>query len=179
MKRITYAALAGVSLTFASPAAASPDDWAEASDIGRDGLMIAALAVPAVKGDWRGSIEAGLSLGATRLVTGTLKPLIGEERPDGSNNRSFPSGHTSMSFASAATLTKRNGWEFGVPAHLVAAFVGLARVKANKHYVHDVIAGAAIGEAAGWLLTTRKDSKVQWVPWGDAHGGGATVNVRF
>jgi membrane-associated phospholipid phosphatase len=67
----------------------------------------------------------------------------------------------------------------GLPAHLVAAFVGVARVKADKHFVHDVIAGAAIGEAAGWLLTSRKNEKVQWLPWGDAHGGGATVAMKF
>jgi membrane-associated phospholipid phosphatase len=179
MKRITYAALAGVSLTFAGPAAASERDWAQASDIARDGLMLAALAVPAVQGDWRGAGQASLAMGTTRLVTDALKTAVGEERPDGSNNRSFPSGHTSMSFAAAATLTKRNGRAFAVPAHLVAAFVGLARVKANKHYVHDVIAGAAIGEAAGWLLTTRKDSDVQWMPWGGTRSAGATVHVRF
>jgi membrane-associated phospholipid phosphatase len=179
MQRITYAALAAASLTLASPAVAGDSGWADASDIARNGLMIAALAVPAVQGDPMGTGQATLALGSTRLITDTIKSTIPEERPDGSNFRSFPSGHTSMSFASAATLHKRNGWQVGVPAHVVAAFVGLARVKADKHYVHDVIVGAAIGEAAGWLLTTRKDSRVIWVPWGDARGGGATVSMRF
>jgi membrane-associated phospholipid phosphatase len=61
----------------------------------------------------------------------------------------------------------------------VAAFVGVARVKADKHFVHDVIAGAMIGEAAGWLLTTRKNERVQWLPWGDSKGAGVTVATRF
>ena len=63
--------------------------------------------------------------------------------------------------------------------HFVAAFVGVARVKADKHFWHDVIAGAAIGEAAGWLVVSKKNDKVRWLPWGDAHGAGAMVDIRF
>jgi len=179
MPRAACLALAGAAFAFATPAYASDSGWAQASTIGRDGLMVAALAVPAVHGDLEGIGRAGLALGATRLATDGLKSTIHEERPDESNDRSFPSGHTSMSFAAAATLHKRYGWKYGFPAYAVATFVGAARVKADKHFVHDVIAGAALGEAAGWLITTRKDAKVQWLPWGNAHGGGATVAVHF
>ena len=179
MPRTVHLVLAGAALSLSAPAYASDSSWAHASTVGRDGLMIAALAVPAVHGDLEGVGRAGWAMGATRLVTDGLKSTIHEERPDESNNRSFPSGHTSMSFSAAATLHKRYGWKYGIPAHIVAAFVGAARVKADKHYVHDVVVGAAIGEAAGWLLSKRKDAKVQWIPWGDAHGAGATVAVRF
>ena len=179
MVRSACFAFAGAALAVATPARASDSGWANASTVGRDGLMIAALAIPAVHGDLEGVGRAGLALGATRLATDGLKSTIHEERPDESDDRSFPSGHTSMSFASAATLHKRYGWKYGVPAYAVATFVGAARVKADKHFVHDVIAGAVLGEAAGWLITTRKDSSVQWLPWGDAHGGGATVAVHF
>jgi membrane-associated phospholipid phosphatase len=163
----------------ASPAWASRHSWDNASTIGRDGLVAAAFGVPAVQGDWTGVGQAALSLGSTELLTYGLKSAIHEERPDNSNDKSFPSGHTSISFAAAATLEKRYGWKAGLPAHIVAAFVGVARVKADKHFVHDAIAGAAIGEAAGWLTTSRKSAKVQWLPWGDAHGGGAEVSLRF
>ena len=95
----------------------------------------------------------------TSLVTTALKEAIPEERPDRSNNKSFPSDHTSSSFAAAATLHKRNGWEFGFPAHLVAAFVGVARVKEDKLFAQEVIAGAFIGEAAGWILTSRRNER--------------------
>jgi membrane-associated phospholipid phosphatase len=173
------AAVAALSLTVATPALAGENDWATASDIGRSVLVVSALGLPAVQGDWEGTKEAAFSLGATFAVTSGLKLVIEEERPDGSNDKSFPSGHTSSSFAAAATLHKRHGWQVGLPAHAVAAFVGVARVKADKHFVHDVIAGAVIGEAAGWLLTSRKNEKVQWLPWGDAHGGGVTVAMRF
>ena len=166
-------------LLVATPADAGDKGWATASDIGRGALVVTALGLPAVQGDWNGTKQAALSLGATYAVTSGLKHVIEEERPDESNDKSFPSGHTSSSFAAAATLHKRHGWEVGVPAHLVAAFVGAARVKADKHFVHDVIAGAAIGEAAGWLLTSRKNDQVQWLPWADSKGGGVTVAMRF
>lgn len=166
-------------MLLATPAQAGTSDWATASDIGRNALVITALGLPAVQGDWKGTKQAAFSIGATSVVTSALKATIEEERPDGSNDKSFPSGHTSVSFAAASTLHRRHGWEVGVPAHIVATFVGVARVKADKHFVHDVIVGAAIGEAAGWLLTDRKNDKVQWLPWGDAHGGGVTVAMRF
>lgn len=112
-------------------------------------------------------------------MTDALKHTVREERPDGSDHKSFPSGHTSQSFAAAGTLHKRYGWEIGIPAHAVAAFVGVARVKARKHYVHDVLVGAAIGEGAAWLITQPKNEKVRWLPWGDAHSAGASVSYRF
>ena len=170
-----FAAAIGI----ATPAHAGEKDWATASDIGQGVLVVTALGLPSVQGDWEGTKQAAFSLGATYAVTTGLKHVISEERPDESNDKSFPSGHTSSSFAAAATLHKRHGWEVGVPAHLVAAFVGVARVKADKHFVHDVIAGAAIGEAAGWLLTSRKNDRVQWLPWADSKGGGVTVAMRF
>ena len=179
MATLLRTATAALSLTIATPALADEKDWATASDIGRGALVVTALGLPAVQGDWDGAKQAAFSLGATYVVTSGLKLVVEEERPDESNDKSFPSGHTSSSFAAAATLHKRHGWEVGVPAHIVATFVGVARVKADKHFVHDVIAGAVIGEAAGWLLTSRTNDKVQWLPWGDAHGGGVSVAMRF
>jgi membrane-associated phospholipid phosphatase len=178
MPRALIPALAAT-LFIATPAHASEQGWANASDIGRGALVVTALGFPAIQGDWEGTKQAAFSLGATYAVTSGLKLVIEEERPDESNDKSFPSGHTSSSFAAAATLHKRHGWEIGVPAHIVAAFVGIARVKADKHFVHDVIAGAVIGEAAGWLLTSRKNGSVQWLPWGDGKGAGVTVAMRL
>jgi membrane-associated phospholipid phosphatase len=178
MKRFAIPAVAAALLP-AAPANASDKDWATASDIGRDALVVTALGLPAVQDDWQGAKQAAFSMGSAFAVTAGLKLVIEEERPDESNDKSFPSGHTSSSFAAAATMHKRYGWEIGLPAYAVATFVGVARVKADKHFVHDVIAGAAIGEASGWLLTDRKDDRVQWLPWGDAHSGGVTVAMRF
>ncbi|MEO5612561.1 MAG: phosphatase PAP2 family protein [Sphingomicrobium sp.] len=178
-RKATFCGLFAASLLVSTLAIASPHSSAQASDIVRDGLIIAALGAPAVQGDWDGSGQAALAIGGTFAVTEGLKRAFPEERPDHSNDKSFPSGHTSTSFAAAASLEKRYGWKAGLPAHAVALFVAVARVEANKHFVHDVVVGAAIGEAAGWLITKRRDDRVQWLPWGDAHGGGATLSYRF
>lgn len=169
------AALAAVS----SPGLAASGDWDQASDIARAGLVVAALGAPAVQGDWEGEKQAVFSIGGAFVVTQGLKLVIDEERPDKSGNDSFPSGHASSSFAAAATLHRRYGWKVGLPAHAVATFVAVARVKADKHFVKDVIVGAAIGEASGWLFTRPANENVQWMPWADTKGGGVTVAARF
>ncbi len=171
--------IAAAALTIASPAAANEDDWAEASDVIRTALVIAAIGAPLVDGDTAGAIQAGASVGTAFLVTEGLKETIPSLRPNGRDNRSFPSGHTSSSFAAAATITERHGLGAGIPAHIAAAFVGLARIEAREHRLRDVLVGAAIGEAAGLLITRRPDSRVAIIPWGDTTGGGVTVAARF
>ncbi|HEY8592240.1 MAG TPA: phosphatase PAP2 family protein [Sphingomicrobium sp.] len=174
------APVAAVTIACSSPAAAgSKEDWDKASSVGRSALVVAALGIPAVQGDWKGDKQAAVAIGGTWVVTEALKRATNEQRPDRSDDKSFPSGHTSSSFAAAATLEKRYGWKVGLPAHLVAALVGVARVKAKKHYVHDVVAGALLGEATGWLVTSKKDQKVQWLPYASRHGVGASLAMRF
>lgn len=168
-----------VLITAPPPAFASKHGWGGASSAGRDLLVAAALGVPAVQGDWRGDLQAAGSIVAAGGATYVLKELVHERRPDRSDDRSFPSGHTSASFAAAATLEKRYGWQVGLPALAIASFVGLARVRADKHYVHDVVAGAAIGAAGGLLLTSRHDDRVRLTPWSMPGGGGFDVAVRF
>jgi len=77
-----------------------------------------------------------------------LKYTVRRERPDGSNTQSFPSGHSASAFATAGVLQQHYGWKLGVPATLVAAYVATARVHDNKHYLSDVIFGAAMGIAS-------------------------------
>lgn len=175
-RAFAFAAVLSVSC---SPAQASHKDWDTASDVARAGLVVAALGVPAVQEDWQGAKQALFSVGGAYVVTHGLKQIIDEERPDKSDNDSFPSGHASTSFAAAATLHRRYGWKVGLPAHAVATFVAVARVKADKHFTKDVIVGAAIGEASGLLFTRPANPNVQWMPWGDTKGGGMTVAARF
>lgn len=153
--------------------------WGDASSAGRDALVVFALGVPAVKGDWRGDLDAGLSMGAAVGASEALKHIFPERRPDGSDNRSFPSGHASVSFAAAATLQNRYGWRVGLPAQLLAAFVATSRVEARKHHWYDVVAGAGIGETSGFLLTSKRNTSVRVMPWGDTHGAGVGFAARF
>lgn len=171
-------------LVFAAliPAQAQARDtkaWDTASNIGEGALLAAALGVPLTKGDKPGAFQAFASGAVAFGATEALKATFPENRPDGSGDDSFPSGHTAVSFAAAASLQNRYGWEVGLPAHAAAAFVGLARVEARKHRWYDVVAGAALGEATGLLITSKPGARVAVLPWGDSHGGGAVIAVRF
>ena len=168
-----------LSLGLAAPAEASEEGWDDAGTIAKNALVVAAFGVPAVQGDWDGVLQAGGSIGGTILITQGLKEAFPSRRPDGSDNKSFPSGHTSTSFAAAATLHNRYGWEAGLPAYVVASFVGLSRVEARKHRVGDVLVGAAIGTATGHLITRKANDRVQIVPWGSTNGAGVEVTMRF
>lgn len=173
---ITCAALTGF---WAAPAHASEKGWDDAGTIAKNGLVIAAFGVPGVQGDWNGVLQAGGSIGGTMLITQGMKEAFPSRRPDGSDNKSFPSGHSSTSFAAAATLHNRHGWQAGLPAYIVASFVGLSRVEARKHRVGDVLVGAAIGTTVGHLVTRKANTQVQILPWGDTKSVGAHVAVRF
>jgi membrane-associated phospholipid phosphatase len=177
-KCIRFAALA-LALGAANSVQASEKGWDDAGTVAKNALVVAAFGVPAVQGDWDGALQAGGSIGGTILITQGLKEAFPSRRPDGSDNNSFPSGHTSTSFAAAATLHNRYGWEAGLPAYLVASFVGLSRVEARKHRVGDVLVGAAIGTAVGHLVTRKANAQVQIIPWGDTKSIGAHVAVRF
>jgi membrane-associated phospholipid phosphatase len=168
-----------LSLSIPAPAAASEKGWDDAGTVAKNALIVAAFGVPAVQGDWEGVLEAGGSIGGTMLITEGLKQTFPSRRPDGSDNKSFPSGHTSTSFAAAATLHNRYGWEAGLPAYVVASFVGLSRVEARKHRVGDVLVGAAIGTATGHLVTTKANDRVHIFPWGDTKSAGVDVTLRF
>lgn len=181
-KRILGAGACALAMIGATPHAASAlsrHDWNVASRIGEVGLGVVALGGPAIGGDWGGFVQAGASIAVSAGIAEGLKQIVDEQRPDGSGNDSFPSGHTAISFAAAATMHRRYGWEVGVPATLVATFVGVARVKARKHHWYDVATSAVIGEASGMLITRPFDDNVRLLPWGDTHGGGVALGMHF
>ncbi|MCW8335760.1 phosphatase PAP2 family protein [Vibrio sp. DBSS07] len=178
-KAFCYNPLITIPLLCLSSSAVASDSWKTVSDIGAYGLVATALAVPAYKEDWQGFKQAGFSI-ATASGVGLLgKATIEKERPDGSDNHSFPSNHTANAFASATTLHLRYGWQAALPAYGMATLVGVGRVEADKHYWSDVLAGAVIGSVSAWVFTDAFDDNVQVLPWVDSQSVGLNVSMQW
>lgn len=94
-----------------------------------------------------------------------LKGITKQQRPDGSSNNSFPSGHTAIAFASAEFMRQEykdvSVW-YGVAGYAAATATGMLRMYNNKHWFSDVVAGAGIGIAstkmAYWLYPKIKNA---------------------
>ena len=120
--------------------------------------------------------ERTIIYGTSQLISAAfvlpLKHLVKEERPDGTNHLSFPSGHTATAFSSAHFLFREyedeNIW-LAISGYPIAIFTGVYRTLNDKHWVGDVVAGAGFGilstELAYWLfpmvnkLFNKKESK--------------------
>lgn len=107
------------------------------------------------------SCKANLLVGA--IVT-SLKYTTNVERPDGSSFTSFPSGHTATAFCNATIMHMEYGkispW-YSVAAYSMATATGAMRMMNNKHWLPDVLAGAAIG-----IATTRLVYATHQYRWG-------------
>jgi membrane-associated PAP2 superfamily phosphatase len=107
-------------------------------------LLGAGLVRPLAEGDESTALRTADTLVVTYLTTNALKSLFGAERPDGIKNDSFPSGHASLSFAVATMQAEANPDE-AVLWYAGATAVAASRVKLKRHFVRDVIGGAALG----------------------------------
>lgn len=93
-------------------------------------------------------VAAASGLVVNAAATEVLKHTVHKMRPDRSDNRSFPSRHTSWAFAvSSAVSTQLGGlspwWSVG--SYALASAVGYQRVYSHRHFTSDVIGGAGIG----------------------------------
>lgn len=114
----------------------------------------------------------------TQALTQTIKVSTHRSRPDGSAF-SFPSGHTSTTFAAATVVQRHFGWEAGVPAYAVATYVGLSRIQQKRHHLSDVAFGAALGIAAGRTVTLGVGRhRLSMSPVAVPGGAGISFNVR-
>ncbi|MBE9516044.1 MAG: phosphatase PAP2 family protein [Proteobacteria bacterium] len=129
-------------------------------DIGHGAMIATVLLTPGGDsfGDtlWSKTKGYAVEWGAVRLTSNVktgLKSAVGRERPDGVNDRSFPSGHAASAFA-YSTLARRNlqatpmndslRSTLDVGMTLIAASAAWARVEAQRHYPADVLASAAL-----------------------------------
>jgi hypothetical protein len=75
-------------------------------------------------------------------ICGLLKNNVDRRRPNGSNNQSFTSGHTTppASFASTVSIMSNwNPWVTGI-SYSISIFTGLCRIETDQHWFSDVIA---------------------------------------
>lgn len=120
------------------------------------GVAVFALNAFGVKGkhNWKdAALIYGTSIAIASAFALPVKAITKEERPDFSANNSFPSGHTTIAFASAEFLRqeyKDDPW-IGYAGYAVATATGVLRMYNNKHYLGDVIAGAGFGIASAKL----------------------------
>lgn len=142
-------------------------------------LPMTALAATIIKKDPKGTKQFALGFLVNGITTEGLKYLVKKERPNGTNFKSFPSGHTSITFQSAAFIQKRYGWKVGIPAYILAGYTGYSRIESKNHYFIDVLAGAAIGVGSSYLFTTEytKDIRVGLVR--DSFGTSIALSLEF
>ncbi len=111
------------------------------------------------------------------VITDGLKLATNRTRPDG-GKYSFPSGHTSSAFATAAVLHSHYGWKVGVPSYAAATYVGSSRLAQNRHFLSDVVFGAGIGLASGRATTFHlRDATVRVAPTITRNSAGLNVSI--
>ncbi len=140
------------------------------------------------------TIILAMSAATMGIAVKSMKWTFKEERPDGDGNNSFPSGHTATAFMGAEFLYQEykdvSPW-IGYSGYALAAATGYLRIYNNRHYLNDVLAGAAIGilstKFAYWLYprifknSQCRGTKAQVValPYYSPQGAGAAVCLRF
>ncbi|MCH4824371.1 phosphatase PAP2 family protein [Gramella lutea] len=122
-------------------------------------LPAATLGTSFIIGDNKGAWQFTKGLLLTEAVTFGLKLGINKPRPDESNENSFPSGHTSTVFHSAGYVHKRYGFNYSIPAYVLAGFTAASRIDSKKHDILDVLAGAAIGLGSNLIFTSEYQQK--------------------
>ena len=121
-----------------------------------------------------------------------MKHIVSERRPDGTSYDAFPSGHSAKAFMGAELVRMEYGTWPGVAAYAVAVGVGVLRVVNDRHWTHDILAGAGIGilsaQAAYWLLPLerrllgwdkQKGATLTVVPITDGRAASLSLSLQF
>ena len=130
----------------------------------------------------RFAVNTIASVGVAYVGKTALKAMIKEERPDHTDNKSFPSGHAAMAFAAARSIDKEFRKDciwIPIAGYAAATAVGIQRVASDRHHWYDVLAGAAVGVGATeltWWLSDLCFGKGSHVAVGSS---GNTVDVAY
>lgn len=105
------------------------------------------------------ALTAGIMLG--------IKYGLGFERPDGTENNSYPSGHTSQAFCQAQVFYNEYRDThplFAASGHIFSISTATLRVLNNRHWVPDVLLGAGLGIFITNMVYRLEPLK-NWDPW--------------
>jgi len=140
-----------------------------------DTLLVTATLHQSYDVAWQMAMIGIQSVLISKLITGLTKRFVGRARPDysrceggddlacGTTTESFISGHTSTAFVGAGLICANHqnlrlyGSELAAAitcgaSLTAAATAGTLRIVSDRHHLSDVLAGAAVGLAAGYLL---------------------------
>lgn len=144
--------------------------------------------------------EAGEMLGEALILADTATLLVkegtGRGRPSATSHKdnfrpfqfkdeydSFPSMHTSSSFAMASVVARTSeSLPVALLSYTAAALVSLSRIYQDKHWASDVLLSAAIGELSGRVVTTyhvSKTAKQRIVLLPSVSGSGAAMSLLW
>ena len=127
-------------------------------------------------------VNTGASVVVAFGAKTAVKAMIKEERPDHSDNRSFPSGHAAIAFAAARSIDKEFRKDciwIPIAGYAAATAIGIERVASDRHHWYDVVAGAGLGFGAAeltWWLSDKMFGKGSNVAVGSS---GNTVDVVY
>lgn len=160
-------------------------DFFQAGELlGETGIQIGAAIGTYVIGRWKHSPKAshmGMDLLRAQIVaealTQTMKLAVRRERPDGTNF-AFPSGHAAVTLATATVIYRHLGVGWSLPVYGMAAYVAVSRLHDNRHWLSDVVFGAAVGAIAGRTVTRHGRSNYAWAPVYTPGGGVALLVTR-
>jgi hypothetical protein len=110
----------------------------------------------------------------TELLVEPIKFATRRERPDGSNRQSFPSGHSAITFAGATVIERHLGWRKSLLGYAIASYVASSRLHDNRHYLSDVVFGAAVGSIAGRTVVHHASDYWVFTP-ATVPGGGVVI----
>jgi hypothetical protein len=90
----------------------------------------------------------------SQAIVHGIKYTVQRDRPTG-ECCAFPSGHAATAFAAASVIERHFGYRGYVPAMVAASYVAASRLVDNRHYLSDVVFGAAVGITTGWTVVGR------------------------
>jgi len=114
----------------------------------------------------------------TEMMVEPLKFATRRTRPDASNRQSFPSGHAAITFATATVIERHLGWRKSLLGYTIASYVAASRLHDNRHYLSDVVFGAAVGSIAGRTVVHHASDYWAFTPVALPEGGVALMVTR-